>query len=315
MEPFVKLPIILLLSDNKAIVSFFKKTAKECYLLIAHSGDECSTFLETNEVSLMLVDEDTNDLNPFQFSMQLRAIPAHMNMPLILLTSHLKRSYTEKALLAGYNDFLQKPLVKQEVEQRIQVGLAALQTKKKTSTFHPQPVISSKKLKPHFYSAYLNALTKTKQIGLPACLLLIEEDHYPQILKKGKTHAAKLLKKLRSSIEEYLRSKDLLFAQNNDGSFLLILPQTTQPAGKAFAEMLRKEIGELSFKLNHEEFVLTLSIGVVYYEDKGHPIISSNDLFEKLFESARKALEFAKKSETHTSFLSPKKEDRYETIV
>ncbi len=317
MRQPIELPIILVVCDNKAVLSFIKKHIKEhYYLLLAKSDREALEILETNHVSLMIIDEDLHDLAPLEFSTKLRKISSYKQIPLVLITSHLKKAYTEKALDAGYTDFLNKPLDKQELEQRIQVGLALSRTKEKLSVLRPSefPILPQKS-RTYSYGAYLNALSKAKRVGLPACLLLIEEDQYNKILdKKGKPYALKLLKQIKSSIEHYLRSSDLLFAQM-DGTFLLVLPKTTQAAGKAFAEMLRHEIGETLFCFEGDKVAITLSIGIVHYEDKAHPMISGNYLFERLFESARKALEFARKRGNRTAFLSPEKEDHYEIIV
>ncbi|MBS3905240.1 MAG: diguanylate cyclase [Simkania sp.] len=316
--PFpIEMPMVLIISTNRMIIAFLKKDLKkDCYLLFANSREESLDVLQSNEVDLIIVDEHLHEPDPFSLAMTVRKLPAFKNIPMLLITTSLKKVYTQKALKAGYTDFLNEPLESLEIHQRLSVALASRRTQKKMAQLRPKQTLPITK-KSHNYTSGLfsSELLKTKKLGLPVCLLLLEEDQLQHLVeKKGKTATHKLLKLIHAMIQKLLRPSDMLFMQKN-GSFLILLPKTSGAAGKAMAEAIRQDLGEYPFSIGGEALRLTFSVGLVHYEDSAHPLLTEKSLFERLFESANRALEFAKKKGNRTALLSTEEENHYEIII
>lgn len=317
MSNFIELPIILLLSHNNKEIAFLKNLLnKKFHLIVTDNKYVAMEFLERNEVHAIIVQEELLAGAPFLFAEQARKIPSYQHAPFLLITTNLKKSYTEKAKQAGYTAFLFEPLEENEVKKTITDAIAPFKTREKLLRLRPSPIApATNKSRSYSYDAFLNALSKTKRIGLPACLLLIAEDQFQTIAeKRGKLFGIKLLKQLRIFLKKYLRSTDLLHLQK-DGTFLLILPKTTRFAGKAIADSIRHDIGDTLFKIDSKDIAITLSIGLVFYEDKTHPAITAKSLFENLFSAAEGALDLAKQTGNRIAFSSPEKIDRYELLV
>ena len=317
MPRVLELPIILLVSHNNVTIVFLRNLLEDSFhLIVTENKYEAMEFLETNEVSAIVVQEELLLGDPFIFVAQARKIPAYQRAPFLLITTNLKKTYTEKAKQAGYTAFLFEPLDEKEAEQVISDAIAPIKTRKKLSKLRPAPVLASaKKSRTYSYDAFLNALSKTKQIGLPACLLLIAEDQFQNIVKKrGKLFSVKLLKQIRTFLKKHLRSADLLHLQK-DGTFLLILPKTSRSAGKAIADSIRLDVEDALFKIGDRDIAITLSIGLVFHEDKTPPVITAKSLFENLFSAAASALDLAKEKGNRIAFSSKEKLYEYEIHV
>jgi diguanylate cyclase (GGDEF)-like protein len=317
MSEFVELPIILLVSHNNVTIAFLKSLLKDNFhLIVTENKYEAMEFLETNEVGAIIVQEELLLGDPFLFVAQARKIPSYRHAPFLLITTNLKKTYTDKAKQAGYTAFLFEPLEEGEVRKTIGEAIAPLKTRKKLSTLRPAAVApATNKSRSYSYDAFLNTLSKTKRVGLPACLLLISEDQFQKIVeKRGKLFGVKLLKQIRSFLKKHLRAADLLHLQK-DGTFLLILPKTSRSAGKAIADSIRHDVEDTLFKIDSKDIAITLSIGLVFHEDKAHPAITAKSLFENLFSAAEGALDFAKQKGNRIAFSSVDQIDHYEILV
>ncbi len=317
MLPYVELPIILAMSNNSIIVAFLKRNLKDLYYLLTveNEADVFDT-LESSNIDLILIDDDMRAGDPLQLCATVRKMSAYKQTPMFLITTNLKKAFTEKAVRAGFTGFLNEPLEPKEVKERLKTALSSARTKKKLSALRPKGLPSPpKKARKYSYHSYFKDLSKAKRVGLPACLLLVQEDTFSKLVEKhGKTFAHKLHEQIHAALKKLLRPTDLLFAQK-DGSFLLLLPKTSTPAGRAIAEMIREEIGDKTFKIGDEEIAITLSIGFAHHEDKAHPIITQRVLFERSFETAQRALLVAEQTGNRTAYLSSEREDHYEIIV
>lgn len=317
MRPTIELPIILGISDNRIIIAFLKKTLKEkYYLLIADSPEEAFDILRSNVVDVIIVDEDFQNNNPFSLSTEVPKIHSYRKTPMLLITSQLKQSYTQQALKAGYTDFLNEPLDPNETFQRLSVALSPKRTEKKIAGLRPKNALNiARKPRNYSHASFFSELAKAKKVGLPVCMLILAEDNFAQILEeKGKAVAQKMIKAIEAEIKRHLRSADMLIMQK-DGTFFLLLPKTSGSAGKAIAESIRQEIDAKIFTIGKEHLTSTLSIGLVHYEDKAHPNITEGSLFDRLVESAQRALDFAKKKGNRTALSSTDEEDHYELII
>jgi diguanylate cyclase (GGDEF)-like protein len=317
MSKLVELPIILLVSHNNVTIAFLRNLLKGSFhLIVTENKYEAMEFLEANEVGAIIVQEELLLGDPFLFVAQARKIPTYQHAPFLLITTNLKTTYTDKAKQSGYTAFLFEPLDEKETGQVITDAIAPIKTRKKLSKLRPAPVLApAKKSRTYSYDTFLNALSKTKQIGLPACLLLIAEDQFQNIVeKRGKLFGVKLLKQIRTFLKKHLRSADLLHLQK-DGTFLLILPKTSGSAGKAIADSIRHDVQDSLFKIGDRDIAITLSIGLVFHEDKKHPAITAKSLFENLFSTAEGALDLAKEKGNRIAFSSKAQLDQYEILV
>jgi two-component system, sensor histidine kinase len=79
-------------------------------LRIAGDGREAIELATSNEFDVILMDVQMPEIDGFQATAAIRALPRGLNIPIIALTAHAMTGDRERCLAAGMNDYLAKPL-------------------------------------------------------------------------------------------------------------------------------------------------------------------------------------------------------------
>jgi len=300
---------LLIICKSGMKTAFLKKNLKDDYhLIFADSAEKGLEVLARVEINGILIDEQEME-EPLSLAKKIRKLPSYRLTPMLLITSSLKKSYTRSALAAGFTDFIHEPLEIEELYQRLDVAFSRVVSQKKMQKI---PSIIAKTGKPAkktkislalrmkrlVKSAFFRELTKAHNIATPLCLVLIELDHYDDLLQSdGEKRAKELVKQLGAFIKEHLRTKDLLFAQG-DHSFFAILPSTSSSAGGTLADLLREEVSRHAFHAETKEYSLTISAGLIYEGEKGEEAPSA--ALDKLVKGSFTALSEARKKGNRT---------------
>ncbi len=323
MRPPFDLPVILIVSDNAIKISFLKKALKEEFLLLICSSEESTLdFLHNTQIDIVLIDEKIHHIQPFDLSEKIRLLSDYPLLPVLLMTSHLKKDFTRQALHSGFTDFLNEPLDNEEIHQRLSVALAKtkadqkvqgiystqsgdrpIASDKKVYTYAQQP--SSKSPSPSLIHSFFQDVAKAKVFPLPLCVLMIEIDHLEKIADLyGEDAIPELSQAVYLFFQRHLRKYDMLYSQR-DGAFLLVLPKTSQHAGELLAKTLHEELSDQVLTIrNQQEVAITISIGLTYHEQTNLPAIGQSIAFETLVHHATRALNLARRRGNRTIVLA-----------
>jgi putative two-component system response regulator len=74
------------------------------------SGEECLQVLGTEEIHIVLLDANMPDLDGYKVLRGLRASEKFANIPVIMITGDNSASHELRALVAGADDFVAKPV-------------------------------------------------------------------------------------------------------------------------------------------------------------------------------------------------------------
>ena len=87
-------------------------------ILTAHTGREAIDILNSNEVSIVLMDIMMPEMDGYQTMQMIRASDKHQRLPIVALTAKAMKGDREKCLEAGASDYLAKPV---DTEQLLSV--------------------------------------------------------------------------------------------------------------------------------------------------------------------------------------------------
>ena len=100
------------------------------------------------------------------------------------------------------------------------------------------------------------------------CLVLLDVDHFKKINDKyGHVTGDAVIRYVGSQMTAHTRSSDTAFRYGGD-EFALILQDTDLPAGREIGERLRRHFEQNPLMLNGSEVPLTVSLGLVSYQDE-----------------------------------------------
>jgi two-component system chemotaxis response regulator CheY len=81
-----------------------------CLFLEAENGRTAFQLLETNKVSLILLDWNMPEMDGLEFLKKVRAMSDYKDLPIIMVTSESAKYNVVEALQSGATDYIVKPI-------------------------------------------------------------------------------------------------------------------------------------------------------------------------------------------------------------
>jgi len=104
---------ILIVDDSRIMRNLVKSTLTELQIpsqfLEAENGKKAIQLLETNKVSLILLDWNMPQMDGMQFLKKVRSMPDYKELPIIMVTSESAKYNVVEALQNGATDYIVKP--------------------------------------------------------------------------------------------------------------------------------------------------------------------------------------------------------------
>jgi DNA-binding response OmpR family regulator len=138
MQPSAPRPArILIADDTPQAAELLEAYLAECDydLRVASDGEQTLRLVEQWQPDLVLLDIMMPRISGFEVCKRLRAVAATREIAVLMITALDKPSDVERALEAGTDDFLSKPIAKAELLRRVRALLAARQQKGEMDRF------------------------------------------------------------------------------------------------------------------------------------------------------------------------------------
>jgi len=298
-----KLPALLLLTTSPITRAFFETITDkmEDYALICvDSESEALDILESSYISFIVIDEKTPHIELLPLCEKIRASGGMEQTPLLIITGHLKKSFTRNLLKAGATDFLLEPLNEDEFLHRMEMAKVIMETEQKIISLSTLLSIDSSNGTPMNERVVMDdratkiieeALRKKSSLSL----LLLEIDQYQKLLKaRGKKATQALLIDFENRLQKQMRVQDFLFNQQQ-GKFATLLPKTSERGSQLIAENIQEYLELETFSADNIRFNLTVSTGVATLENSGDVTKSPAVNLERLLKATTLCLNEAKK--------------------
>lgn len=295
------LPVILLLSDSGSIRVFLKKTfGEEFYLLEVDSEQEVLEKLTTMKIKAVIFDDKTK-INLHLLCQKIRNTPTLKEIPLIIISNNLKRSYMQELITAGASEFLREPLEDDVVLKTIKLATKSKAMEKKLAplaqALSKQTPTETKlcKSRVSVHDRALKEISKALEEKSSISLLMIAIDHIEKVEQRWGALALKeLLEKVEQHMRLMLRPQDILINTSNE-RFVILLPITSQTAANILAENIEESFKGVKFTTHKGSVKPTLSISVVTLSDKEMKTTDAYQYLESMLTTGEAYLEKAKK--------------------
>jgi len=105
-------PVILLIEDNEqnTYLATFLLERRGCTVVAAADGMRGIELASQQKFDLILLDIQLPVMNGYQVAAALRGNPATLSIPIIAVTSYAMMGDREKALAAGCDGYIEKPI-------------------------------------------------------------------------------------------------------------------------------------------------------------------------------------------------------------
>jgi len=114
---------ILVVEDNKINMLLskilLKKMLPNCTIFQASDGNQAVDIVKKEPLDLILMDVQMPIKNGYESTIEIRKIKKINNLPIIALTAGILLGEKEKCIEAGMDDFISKPIIESEFEQKV----------------------------------------------------------------------------------------------------------------------------------------------------------------------------------------------------
>jgi len=271
---------ILNRDDNQVYVATEAEQARE---IVASTDVElivCSLNLETEDALRLL--------SQFRASERTRQVP-------VLMTGEMDQlDRLAKSLDLGANDYIMKPLDKNELtaRTRTQIRRRRFQDRLRDNYERSLSMALIDSLTGLYNRRYLGTYLKSLMDSAvehrkPLALLMLDIDHFKAVNDThGHIVGDRVLKAVAEALTNSLRSVDMV-ARIGGEEFVVVMPDTSEEFAEAVAERLRKRVSNTVVEVEGEPISVKISIGLTMRRDEDREV-------EDLISRADKALYGAK---------------------
>ena len=221
------------------------------------------------DFDLILVNLGLQGDDPLRLCSQIRADDKTRHTPILIIVDSEDKPRLAKALELGVNDYLAKPIDRNEMLARVrtQIRRKRYQDRLRADYQRSLSMALTDPLTGFYNRRYLDAhldalLARSSESPDSAAVLLLDIDFFKRV-NDTYGHAAgdEVLKVVSGRVADQLRSSDTL-ARYGGEEFVVVMPNQEIHKAMAVAERVRTMIERLSVEIEGQEIRTTVSIGV-----------------------------------------------------
>jgi len=180
----------------------------------------------------------------------------------MVITAHENRGYNTKALDAGADDFIPKPIDRDELVSRLRSGERILKLESRLTNLANIDTVTQLPTRRMFEALAAKEWSRTRRYRLPLSCVVFDLDFFKRVNDTyGHRAGDQVLRKIADLFRDSSRQSDLICRQGGE-EFCILLPETPLEQAAGWAERLRVKISEEIFELDSVVLNVTASFGV-----------------------------------------------------
>ena len=290
---------ILIIEDRPESVAWFAAALQPKHDVSAvDTFEEALVRVRGGDYDLIIVSLGMRGFDGLRLCSQLRSLPEGRNVPILVVVSDGDRRKLTQALEMGVNDYLTRPVDKNELVARVRTQLR----KKRYSDRLRHNVQLSLEMaitdqltglhNRRYMSSHLeNLLAQSRKSGKPLAFVMMDIDFFKSVNDNhGHDIGDEVLQEFARRIAANVRGIDLACRFGGE-EFVVVMPETDVAYAYSVAERLRKSIETTPIEISRApgKLSITVSIGITGLE-------GDHDSAEALLHRADQALYRAKKT-------------------
>ena len=289
---------ILIVEDRPESVAWFRSALQEKNEISAvDSFEEAVVRVRGGDYDLIVVSLGLRGFDGLRLCSQLRSLPEGRNVPILVLVSDGDRRKLTQALEMGVNDYLTRPIDKNELIARVRTQLRKklyADRLRHNVQLSLEMAITDQLTGLHnrrYMSRHLDTLVNGAQkSGKPLAFLIMDIDHFKSVNDThGHDIGDEVLREFANRISANVRGIDLACRYGGE-EFVVVMPDTDMDFATQVAERLRKSVETNAFEVSRApgKLHITISIGIA-------SSLGDGDSAEALLHRADQALYRAKR--------------------
>ncbi len=272
-------PKILVVDDDKDFLSHIT-------LLFQAEGIETATLTTATNIveeidsinpDLVLLDIVMDSVNGLDACRVLRSVDRWRDIPILVLTVHGNRDVLLECINAGADDYIEKPVIREELMARIKLRLERIRMFKERADIDALTGLPTRR---PFIDLLKMRLSESARFNKPVSLCLIDLDHFKEINDTyGHLAGDRVLSNVGRLLKRRFRTIDVRGRWGGE-EFVVAFYGEEEVTAKMIITRILEEMREMIFTGDHGEvFHVTFSAGVASYPKAGQTV---EELFRKV---------------------------------
>ena len=290
---------ILIIEDRAESVAWFSNALTPTnQLFSADTFEEALVRVKGGDFDLIVVSLGMRGFDGLRLCSQLRSLPEGRHVPILVVVSDGDRRKLTQALEMGVNDYLTRPVDKNELVARVRTQLRKKRYADRLRhnvQLSLEMAITDQLTGLHnrrYMSRHLDTLISSAQKkGRPLAFVIMDIDFFKRVNDSyGHGIGDEVLKEFATRISANVRGIDLACRYGGE-EFVVAMPDTDIAFATNIAERLRQSIETTPIQISRDpgQLSITISIGIARCEGEG-------DTAEQLLHRADQALYRAKRT-------------------
>jgi two-component system cell cycle response regulator len=288
---------ILLVEDRPESVAWFRGGLEPKNKLDDVSNfDEALVRARGGDFDLIVVSLGIRSFDGLRLCSHLRSLPEVRNSPILVLVSEGESRKLIQALDMGVNDYLMRPVDRNELMARVRTQLRKkrysdklrhnVQLSLEMAITDPLTGLHNRR----YMASHLDTLMKSANPAKPISFLILDIDYFKAVNDThGHDVGDEVLREFANRISANVRGIDLACRHGGE-EFVVVMPDTDSGFAFTVAERLRQSIESTPIKISRAPNALTITVSVGIASSTGAP-----DGPEQLLRRADQALYRAKR--------------------
>ncbi|MDR0564554.1 MAG: response regulator [Azoarcus sp.] len=263
------LPKILIVDDSRMVRASLVKQIRHRFQIREEADGEAGweALLVDPEIRIVLTDLGMPRLDGFGLLERIRnsKVQRIQELPVVIISGDEDDVARQRALDFGASDFVSKGAGCAEMTARLESLLDLTETRRVLAQNAQAPVMDP--LSGLASPAYLTKsgdqqLSQSQRHQVAITVMVVEIDHYDQIVEWHGRHVAELISsKLAKIIAAKMRREDTI-SQISPLRFVVLSPSTTVTGSCAFALRLQKAMEKLVMTYREDRIRITITVGI-----------------------------------------------------
>jgi len=295
--------------DGESRILVIDDNEEQAERLVNALGDEYAISIErepevalgrarSGDFDLIIVNMSIEEMDPLRLCSSIRSFEETRVTPILAVVRQGDTRKLVRALDIGVNDYLTRPVEKNELTARVTTQLrrkryvdqlrSSFQASLEMAVTDPLTGLYNRR----YLASHMTAMfDRAFWTGRPLSVMILDIDHFKGVNDTyGHDCGDKVIQEFAAHISGAVRGIDLACRYGGE-EFLIAMPDTDMVFAHIIAERLRQEISVTKFVVNggRDELHVTVSIGIASTENG-----PEDDASQKLIKRADKALYEAK---------------------
>jgi diguanylate cyclase (GGDEF)-like protein len=253
---------VLVVDDDPEAITALTHALASDHIEVVGLGDSHGLMeaLAEYRPDLLLLDVQMPGPSGFDLCRILRSTPEWQELPVLLITAHLGLEFRLAAFQAGADDYLAKPVLREELRARVQARLERARLSRERAE---RDALTGLLLRRPFIDSLRARLAEAQRQGRPLALCFLDVDHFKQVNDKyGHLSGDRVLTRLGRLLGARFRREDVRGRWGGE-EFVVALLGESAASAKEILSRTAAELSGMTFEGDAgESFRITFSAGI-----------------------------------------------------